>query len=64
MQSIMNGYVYTRAERSNQLDYWTYAVGQAVGEMKGHTTCRSEIERMLTEYVEAVEQLNTVTNFE
>jgi NAD(P)H-dependent flavin oxidoreductase YrpB (nitropropane dioxygenase family) len=64
MQSIMNGYVYKRAERGHNLDYWTYAVGQAVGEMKEHTTCKSEIERMLTEYVAALEHLNTVTTFE
>jgi NAD(P)H-dependent flavin oxidoreductase YrpB (nitropropane dioxygenase family) len=64
MQSILGGYPFRRAERANQLDYWTYAVGQIVGDMKGHTTVRGEIERMLGEYVEALEQLNVVTQFD
>lgn len=64
MQSILNGYPYKRAERARNLDYWTYAVGQAVGEMKGHTTVRGEIERMLTEYIEALERLQQVTAVE
>ncbi len=64
MQSILNGYSYKRAERARDLDYWTYAVGQVVGDMKGHTTVKSEIERMLVEYVEALERLNAVTAFE
>lgn len=64
MQSILNGYPYRRAERARNLDYWTYAVGQVVGDMKGHTTVKGEIERMLTEYVDALENLQRVTSFE
>lgn len=64
MQSIMNGYIYKRAERAHNLDYWTYAVGQAVGEMKEHTSCKLEIERMLTEYVAALDHLNTTTTYQ
>ena len=61
MQSILNGYAYKRAERSGNLDYWTYAVGQAVGDMKRPTTVKREIERMLNEYIEALESLQEVT---
>lgn len=64
MQSILNGYSYKRAERARELDYWTYAVGQVVGDMKGHTTVKREIERLLTEYGDALEQLHSVTDFE
>lgn len=64
MQSILNGYSYKRAERGRNLDYWTYAVGQVVGDMNEHTTVKAEIERMLTEYVEALEKLQGVTSFE
>jgi NAD(P)H-dependent flavin oxidoreductase YrpB (nitropropane dioxygenase family) len=64
MQSILNGYSYKRAERGRNLDYWTYAVGQVVGDMKGQTTVKREIERMLIEYSDALESLLTVTDLE
>ncbi|MEU6228964.1 nitronate monooxygenase [Streptomyces sp. NPDC047042] len=64
MQSILNGYSYRRAERGRNLDYWTYAVGQVVGDMKGHTTVKREIERMLNEYGDALEHLQKVTDFD
>ncbi|MFF9040597.1 nitronate monooxygenase [Streptomyces sp. NPDC014892] len=64
MQSILNGYSYRRAERARNLDYWTYAVGQVVGDMKGHTTVKREIERMLNEYGDALEHLQKVTDFD
>jgi NAD(P)H-dependent flavin oxidoreductase YrpB (nitropropane dioxygenase family) len=64
MQSILGGYPFRRAERAHRLDYWTYSVGQVVGEMKGHTTVKGEIERMLNEYVEALENLNNTTAME
>ncbi|RNM12033.1 nitronate monooxygenase [Nocardioides pocheonensis] len=64
MQSILNGYSYKRAERARNLDYWTYAVGQVVGDMKGQTTVRREIERMLIEYSDALESLSNVTELE
>jgi NAD(P)H-dependent flavin oxidoreductase YrpB (nitropropane dioxygenase family) len=64
MQSILNGYSYKRAERARDLDYWTYAVGQAVGDMKGQTTVKREFERMLNEYGDALESLLGVTDLE
>jgi NAD(P)H-dependent flavin oxidoreductase YrpB (nitropropane dioxygenase family) len=63
MQSILNGYPFKRAERGRNLDYWTYSVGQAVGDMHEHTTVKGEIERMLNEYVEALEHLQGVTSY-
>jgi NAD(P)H-dependent flavin oxidoreductase YrpB (nitropropane dioxygenase family) len=62
MQSILNGYSYKRAERARNLDYWTYAVGQVVGDMKGSTTVKREIERLLNEYADAFEHLQKVTD--
>lgn len=64
MQSILGGYPFRRAERSRNLDYWTYSVGQVVGDMKGHTTVKGEMERLLNEYLEALENLNNVTAME
>jgi NAD(P)H-dependent flavin oxidoreductase YrpB (nitropropane dioxygenase family) len=64
MQSILGGYPFKRAERARQLDYWTYSVGQVVGDMKGHTTVKAEFERMLNEYVEALEAFSAVTQME
>lgn len=64
LQSILGGYPFRRAERSHQLDYWTYSVGQIVGDMKGHSTVKGEIERMLGEYIDALENLNQVTSFD
>jgi NAD(P)H-dependent flavin oxidoreductase YrpB (nitropropane dioxygenase family) len=61
MQSILTGYPNKRAERGHNLDYWAYNVGQAVGDMKGHTTVKGEVERLLNEYLEALDHLNTVT---
>jgi NAD(P)H-dependent flavin oxidoreductase YrpB (nitropropane dioxygenase family) len=62
MQSILGGYPFKRAERGRNLEYWTYSVGQVVGDMKEHTTVKGEIERLLNEYIEALERLNTVTS--
>ncbi|WP_449433323.1 nitronate monooxygenase [Pseudomonas putida] len=64
MQSILCGYPFKRADRANELEYWTHSVGQVVGDMKGHTTVKAEIERMLNEYLEALDHLNQVTSFE
>ncbi|WP_223596669.1 nitronate monooxygenase [Pseudomonas sp. A-R-19] len=64
MQSILCGYPFKAAERAHKLDYWTHSVGQVVGDMKGHTTVKSEIERMLNEYLEALDNLNRVTSFD
>jgi NAD(P)H-dependent flavin oxidoreductase YrpB (nitropropane dioxygenase family) len=64
MQSILNGYSYKRAERARDLDYWTYSVGQVVGDMKGQTTVKREIEGLLMEYSDALESLQNVTGLE
>jgi NAD(P)H-dependent flavin oxidoreductase YrpB (nitropropane dioxygenase family) len=64
MQSILGGYPFKRAERGRNLDYWTYSVGQVVGDMNDHTTVRGEIERMMNEYVDALSHLNEVTTIE
>jgi NAD(P)H-dependent flavin oxidoreductase YrpB (nitropropane dioxygenase family) len=64
MQSILNGYSYMRAERAHELDYWTYAVGQVVGDMHQNTTVKAEITRLLEEYVEALEGLESRTQME
>jgi NAD(P)H-dependent flavin oxidoreductase YrpB (nitropropane dioxygenase family) len=63
MQSILNGYSYRRAERAHDFEYWTYAVGQVVGDMSQPTTVRREMERLLNEYVDALTALGEVTAF-
>jgi NAD(P)H-dependent flavin oxidoreductase YrpB (nitropropane dioxygenase family) len=64
MQSILNGYSYMRAERAHNLDYWTYAVGQVVGDMTGHTTVASEMTRLMTEYLDALERFSAVSGLD
>ncbi len=64
MQSILNGYSYKRAERGRNLDYWTYSVGQVVGDMKSTTTVKREFERMLNEYGDALESLMPVIDLD
>lgn len=64
MQSILNGYSYRRAERARNLDYWTYSVGQVVGDMKANRTVRHEMERLLHEYADALENLMSVSGLE
>lgn len=55
LQSILSGEPFRRAERSNRLEYWTYSVGQIVGEMKHETTVRQVFSELLNEYLEAAE---------
>jgi len=64
MQSILNGYSYKRAERAHDLEFWTYAVGQAVGDMKAPTTVKREMGRLLEEYIEALDRLQRVTTLD
>ena len=61
LQSILAGEPLRRAERANKLDYWTYAIGQIVGEMKSETTVRQVFADLLTEYVAATEHLQALT---
>jgi len=60
LQSILAGEPLRRAERARRLDYWTYAVGQIVGDMKGETTVRKVFADMLEEYVETMEKLQAL----
>lgn len=64
MQSILNGYSYMRAERAHELDYWTYAVGQVIGDMRRSTTVKGEMTRLLDEYLEALEALEGRTSLD
>lgn len=43
LQSILSGEPFRRAKRSNRLEYWTYSVGQIVGEMKKQPCGRSSL---------------------
>ncbi|MFV3308283.1 NAD(P)H-dependent flavin oxidoreductase [Pseudomonas sp. NY15181] len=58
LQSILGGVPLRRAERVRRMDYWTYAVGQVVGDMKQETTVRQIFAEMLGEYVEVMENMN------
>lgn len=64
MQSILCGYPFRRAERGHNLNYWTHSVGQALGELKARTTVKAEFERILNEYLEALEALGAKTSYE
>lgn len=57
LQSILGGVPLRRAERVRRFDYWTYAVGQVVGDMNQETTVRQIFAEMLGEYVEVMEHL-------
>lgn len=61
LQSILAGYPFRRAERSRHLEYWTYSVGQIVGDMKSQMSVRQVMENLLQEYVEALDRLKAVT---
>jgi NAD(P)H-dependent flavin oxidoreductase YrpB (nitropropane dioxygenase family) len=61
LQSILAGEPLKRAERAHRLDYWTYAIGQIVGDMKNETTVRQIFSDLLTEYVSAVERVDALT---
>lgn len=64
MQSILWGYANMRAERGRELDYWTYSVGQMVGDLHRTTTVQAEVTRLITEYLEALDRLHDVTTTE
>jgi NAD(P)H-dependent flavin oxidoreductase YrpB (nitropropane dioxygenase family) len=61
LQSILAGEPLRRAERAHRLDYWTYAIGQVVGDMKSETTVRQIFTDLLTEYVAAVDRVGSLT---
>lgn len=61
LQSILGGEPLKRAERARRLDYWTYAVGQIVGDMKSETTVRQVFAELLGEYVETIDKLQALT---
>ena len=61
LQSILAGEPLRRAERARRLDYWTYAIGQIVGDMKDETSVRQIFSDLLTEYVEAVDHVQSLT---
>ena len=61
LQSILAGEPLRRAERARRMDYWTYAVGQIVGDMKGESSVRAIFEEFLNGYVAAVDQLKGLT---
>jgi len=61
LQSILAGEPLRRAERAGKLDYWTYAIGQIVGDMKSETTVRQVFADLLTEYAAATEHLQELT---
>jgi NAD(P)H-dependent flavin oxidoreductase YrpB (nitropropane dioxygenase family) len=60
LQSILAGEPLRRAERARRLDYWTYAVGQIVGDMKSETTVRQVFADLLEEYVTTMERLQSL----
>jgi len=61
LQAILAGEPLKRAERAHRLDYWTYAIGQIVGDMKSETTVRQIFSDLLTEFVSAVERVEALT---
>jgi NAD(P)H-dependent flavin oxidoreductase YrpB (nitropropane dioxygenase family) len=61
LQSILGGEPMHRAERARRLEYWTYAVGQVVGDMKDETTVRQIFADLQSEYVEAAEAIVGLT---
>jgi NAD(P)H-dependent flavin oxidoreductase YrpB (nitropropane dioxygenase family) len=61
LQSILSGEPLRRAERARRLDYWTYAVGQIVGDMKEEATVRQIFADLLNEYSIAVEGIKSLT---
>jgi NAD(P)H-dependent flavin oxidoreductase YrpB (nitropropane dioxygenase family) len=61
LQSILAGEPMRRAERARRLEYWTYAVGQIVGDMKHETTVRQIFADLLSEYVETMDHMEGLT---
>lgn len=57
LQSILSGEPIRRAERAGRMDYWTYAVGQIVGDMNAETSVRQIFADLQTEYADVVERL-------
>jgi NAD(P)H-dependent flavin oxidoreductase YrpB (nitropropane dioxygenase family) len=60
LQSILNGEPMRRAERARNFDYWTYAVGQVVGDMRQETTVRQVFADLQTEYVESLDRITAL----
>lgn len=60
LQSILSGEPLFRAERGRRLDYWTYAVGQIVGDMKQESSVRQIFADLLTEYAAAADRIESL----
>ncbi len=60
LQSILGGEPLLRAERANRLEYWTYAIGQVVGDMNEETDVRSVFHDLLNGYAESMDRLNSL----
>src|SRR5262249_41939074 len=57
LQSILAGEPLRRAERARRLDYWTYSIGQIVGEIERQTTGPEIFAEALAGYGDAVDPL-------
>ncbi|MGI9409416.1 MAG: NAD(P)H-dependent flavin oxidoreductase, partial [Hyphomicrobiaceae bacterium] len=53
-----------RVERARDERFLTYPVGQIVGDMRHETNCRHVIHELLTEFVEAIERLNRISELD
>ena len=61
LQFILNHESTLRINRARAVDWMFYPVGQIVGDMKHETSVRSIVESMLTEYLDAVDRLHSLT---
>jgi NAD(P)H-dependent flavin oxidoreductase YrpB (nitropropane dioxygenase family) len=61
LQAILAVEPLRRAERAHRLDYWTYAMGQIIGDMRSETTVRQIFADLLTEYVAAIDRVEQLT---
>lgn len=60
LQTIVGLEARLRAERGKAKEWMSYPVGQIVGDMKGETSVRDVVQGMLEEFLDSVEQLNTL----
>lgn len=60
LQSLVGSEARLRIQRGQAKDWMTYPVGQIVGDMKSDTSVRNVIQKMLAEFLDSVERLNTL----
>ena len=64
LQGVLYNQYHARVVRAERKDLFSFPVGQSVGDVNSETSVRGVMYRLQTEYLEAIERLNALTEGE